>query len=369
MKFFVFVSFVWMVTGGNGVYARTPVSAAQVVSKSRAVTAQFYGEVQRLRQNLGEAERVLYTNHRIDEKLMHLVAEGAKQSTLTSGESVPPRITLGRIVPLDGGKEIDVGADPQQLLKMVADKNFIKALRKVHRSYQQQWRQLEQNKSYLADFHIFIQRHPIYTFILHDKNATVLKRNAASRILASLGTEPTWEALPLEKAKYEVDTLNGFSETIIATKQASADFYQALEELTQEFLSNEQELYREYDVAQKVSQYLIQRSIKGEFYGGTISNIANDNETSHDLLSAAVSPDYNAELEALNTDYLDRASQLPLFKEHAEHTKLWDANYMEMYSGRHIAFKLKGHVVGNLIKEMTGIALHDKHSNHKPLQP
>lgn len=369
MKFFVFVSFVWMMIGGNGVYA-TVISTGHLVSKSRAVSAQFYREVQRLRQNLGEAERLLYANHRVEEKLMQLVAKGAKNSTLTSGVSVPPRITLGMVVPIGDGKEIDAAQqNPEQLLEMIAGKDFIKALRKVNRSYQLQWQQLQRQKSYIIDFSIFVQRNPVYAFMLQDKHATILKRNAASRILIALGIEPNWEALPLEDAEYEVTTRATFSQTIIAAKQASADFYQALEGLTQEFLNSEQELYREYDVTRKVSEYLLQKSIKGEFYGGTISKITRDSVGPHDLLSTAISPDYITELEALYTEYLEGAAKLPLFEEHAEHTKLWDANYMEMFSERRIAFKLKDHVVDNLIKELIGTAVYDKDSDYKTIQP
>ena len=365
MKFFVFVSFVLMVAGGNSVYASN--GASMALSKSRAVSAQFYREVQRLRQSLAEAERVLYASHRIDEKLMHLVAEGARNSTLTSGSSVPPRITLGMIVPIGDGKEIDLRTqEPQKLLEAIAGKNFIKALRRVHRSHQQQWRHLERHKSYLADFNIFIKNHPIYAFMLHDKSATVLIHNAASRVLAALGGEPAWETLPTEEPQYD---LSDFSPTVISTKQTSADFYQELEALTQEFLSTEQELYRDYDVTRKVSEYLLQQIIKGEFYGGTISNIVRDSVVPHDLLSKGVSPDYIAELEALYTDYLEKVAELPFFEEHAEHTKLWDANYTEMFKERRIAFMLKNHVVDNLIKELTGSAIHNKYSNHEPIQP
>ena len=371
MKFFIFVLFVWMVTGGNGVYARGVASAEQMLSKSRAVSAQFYREVQRLRQNLGEAERVLYANHRIDEKLLHLLLQEAKQSPLTEDTSAIADILIGsEITKLEDGEEITIiKRDPQQLLEMIAGKEFIEALQTVDHANQRQWKHLEQNESYIIDFSVFIQRNPVYAFMLNDEHATVLKRNAASRILTTFGIEPSWEALPLDEFVVDKASRDTFSDAVFRAKYASAEFYQALVGLTQEFLNTERELYREYDVTRKVSEYLLQKSINGEFYGGTISKIARDNVKAHDLLSAAVSPDYNAELEVLNTEYLEKAAALPLFKEHAEHTKLWDVSYAEMLSERHIAFKLKGHVVDNLIKELIGTAVYDKDSDYMTIQP
>ena len=60
--------------GAYHVYAQGGQSLKQLLSKSRAVSAQFYHEISMLAQNLSEAERVLYANHRVEEELMGFVA-------------------------------------------------------------------------------------------------------------------------------------------------------------------------------------------------------------------------------------------------------------------------------------------------------
>ncbi len=89
----------------------------------------------------------------------------------------------------------------------------------------------------------------------------------------------------------------------------------------------------------------------------------------HDLLASAVGPEYIAELEVLYTDYLEKAVELPLFWDHAERTSLWGTNYATMLAERHIAFRLKGHVVDNLITELKSIAIRDDAGNSEILQP
>ncbi len=99
--------------GAYHVYAHGGQVAKQLVSKSRAVSAQFYHEISMLAQNLAEAERVLYANHRVEEELLHLLAQAAKRSTPTSGVSIPPQFDL--VIGLEEGIKLGT-QDPQQLL-------------------------------------------------------------------------------------------------------------------------------------------------------------------------------------------------------------------------------------------------------------
>ena len=372
MKFFSFPSVVvslCVCLGAHHVYAHGGQVAKQLVSKSRAVSAQFYHEISMLAQNLAEAERVLYANHRVEEKLMHLVAQAAKRSTPTSGVSIPPQFDL--VIGLEEGIKLDT-QDPQKLLEPIAGQDFITALEKLHRWHQQRLHQFDSERGvYRVDFHVFVYRHPDYAFMMQDKEATLLKRRAADRILAALGAEPAaWEELPrADFPKSKAYVVGEFAEERLTAKDESADFYQSLERLTQEFRRAEQELYRAYDVAQKVNEHLLWRGIEGDFYGGKLSSIAHDSVKAHDLLASAVGPEYIAELEVLFTDYLEQARELPFFWHHAERTSLWGTNYATLLAERRIAFKLKGHVVDNLIIELKSIAIRDDAGNSEILQP
>ncbi len=159
-----------------------------------------------------------------------------------------------------------------QLLEPIAGQDFITALEKLHRWHQQRLYELEREREqvYLVDFHQFVDRHPDYAFMLHDKEAILLKRRAADRILASLGAEPAaWEELPrTDLPEHKVDIEDNHDVEILDAKSESADFYQSLELLTQDFMLAEQKLYREYDVAQKVNEHLLWRGIEGDFLRG-----------------------------------------------------------------------------------------------------
>lgn len=357
--------------GAYHIYARSSQTARQQVS-SITVSAQFYHKISMLAQNLTEAELLLYANHRVDEKLLHLVTKGARQSTLTSGVAVPPRITLGMILPLGDGKEVNLGTrDPQELLDLIAGQDFITALKKLHRWHQQQLKHLEKQTAYRIDFHKFVDRRPHYAFMLHDKEAILLKRRAADRILASLGMEAAaWEELPtLNLPERKIGVRGTLDIAVLEAKDKSADFYYSLESLTQEFLQAEHALYQEYEVERKVREYLLWKGINGEFYGGTLNSITRDNMAPHDLLSLGAGPDYIAELEVLYTDYLEKAAELEHFWEHAEHTRIWNTDYAEMYAERRIAFKLKRNIVDKLIADLKSITISNGANNSETLQP
>ena len=370
MKFFSFPSVVVSLSvclGVHHVYAHGGQVARQSVSKSRLVSAQFYHEISMLAQNLAEAERVLYANHRVEEKLLHLLAQ-AKKTTLTqpaldpdTGMIDPAATTVEEVFLSEDGKMVNFRPqDPQKLLDPIAGQDFITALEKLHRWHQQRLHQFDSERGvYRVDFHVFVYRYPDYAFMMQDKEATLLKRRAADRILAALGAEPAaWEELPrADFPKSKTHIVGEFAGEILAMKIESADFYQSLERLTQEFRRAEQELYRAYDVAQKVNEHLLWRGIEGDFYGGKLSSIAHDSVKAHDLLASAVGPEYIAELEVLFTDYLEKAVKLPFFWDHAERTSLWGTNYATLLAERRIAFKLKGHVVDNLIIELKSIAI------------
>ena len=371
MKFFSASMLVMSLCIGNcHIYARDALSLSQIVSKARAVSAQFYREIGMLTKNLAEAERVLYANHRVEEKLLRLLAQVAIRPSLPSSVSVPPHLAINTVLHLGDGKEIDLGTqDPQPLLEAVAGKDFITALQDLQQWYQQRLQRLQEQGAYRVDFGLLTHRTPYYDFMLHDKEAVLLKQNAAKRILTALGVKPAWETPTPAKQELEEDIGVDLIEAVLKAKIESADFYHSLASLTQEFLHTEQELFREYKVSEKINAYLLWKGIEGEFYGGTISSIARDGVKSHDLLAAAVGPEYIAELEALYTDYLDKAAELPFFEEHAEHTRLWEANYTEMFFERHIAFKLKGHVVDNLVIALKSTAIPDKNKDDLTLRP
>ncbi len=371
-------------------YARAAQGVAQILNKSRAVSAQFYREIGMSAQNLAEAELVLHASHRVDEKLRHLLAQTARHYLMFANPQYSSSVldraaarvgpdsdvltssqpTFGDVILLADGTEVDLRAqDPQPLLEAIAGQDFIAALENLHRWHQQHLKTLEKKAAYRVDFNKFVDRRPHYAFMLHDKGAVQLKRRAVDRILALLGVDPVaWEELPrLDLPPRKVSIRGQHASVIYETKDASADFYYDLGRLTQEFLRAEQALSRSHGVASKVEEYLLWKGIDGQLYGGKLSSITRDSVKAHDLLSAAVGPEYVAELEALYTDYLEEVEQLPLFSKHAERTRLWGTDYVTMYAERRIAFKLKGYVVDKLIAQLRGTTA--KAGSSEILQP